>query len=29
MMPKDFAQKFSNEQIDALVAYIMAHSSDE
>jgi caa(3)-type oxidase subunit IV len=29
MMPKDFAQKFSNEQIDALVAYIMADSSDE
>jgi caa(3)-type oxidase subunit IV len=28
MMPKNFAQKFSNEQIDALVAYIMADSSD-
>jgi caa(3)-type oxidase subunit IV len=29
MMPKNFAQKFSNEQIDALVAYIMADSGDE
>ena len=29
MMPKDFAQKFSNEQINALVAYIVAQSADE
>jgi caa(3)-type oxidase subunit IV len=29
MMPKDFAKKFSNEQINALVDYIVAQSGDE
>ena len=29
MMPKDFAKKLNNDQINALVAYIMAQSSDE
>jgi caa(3)-type oxidase subunit IV len=28
MMPKNFAQKFSDQQINALVAYIMADSGD-